>query len=88
MKVIELASCEVKKMGLVVTRVLKSFIFFSCSCLRNPASFLTKKDLFRSTQPDNMEDGLLASAVSVTSDSGTPLPNPVTGTGNSYEAVG
>lgn len=57
-------------------------------CLRNPASFLTKKDLFRSTQPDNMEDGLLASAVSVTSDNGTPLPNPVTGTGNSYEAVG
>ena len=47
------------------------------SCLRNPGSFLSKRDLFRSGQPDNMEKNLISPGVSISSESGSsPLPSP------------
>lgn len=57
-------------------------------CLRNPASFLSKKDLCRSTQKDNMADSLLTDPVSaVIESSGAPLPSP-TLTEDGYETMG
>ena len=47
------------------------------SCLRNRGSFLSKKDLFRSGQPDNMEKNLISPGVSISSESdSSPLPRP------------
>ncbi|KAL9982405.1 hypothetical protein ACROYT_G004442 [Oculina patagonica] len=56
-------------------------------CLRNPVSFMSKRDLVRSGPQDNMEDNLIATAAGMaTSDStSSPLPSPTADT--SYQAV-
>lgn len=47
------------------------------SCLRNPGSFLSKRDLFKSGQPDNMEKNLISPGVSISSEStSSPFPSP------------
>ena len=64
------------------------YFFLFISCLRNPASFLSKKDLCRSTQKDNMADSLLTDPVSaVIESSEAPLPSP-TLTEDGYESMG
>lgn len=46
-------------------------------CLRNPGSFLSKRDLFKSGQPDNMEKNLISPGVSISSEStSSPFPSP------------
>lgn len=56
-------------------------------CLKNPASFLSKRDLIKSSAKDDMADSLIiAGARSISSESeGSPLPIPTVGGG--YEAV-
>ncbi|KAL9982404.1 hypothetical protein ACROYT_G004441 [Oculina patagonica] len=55
-------------------------------CLRNPGSFMSKRDLVRSGPQDNMEDKLINSAAGVASDSSTsPLQSPTSD--KSYQAV-
>lgn len=56
------------------------------SCLKNPESFLSKRDLFKSGQPDNMEKNLIPPGVSVSSESNSsPFPSPTPD--ESYQAV-
>ena len=60
--------------------------FTLCSCLRNPGSFLSKRDLFRSDQPDNMEKNLISPGVSISDEScSSPVSSPTPD--DSYQPV-
>lgn len=60
-------------------------LLFTC-CLKNPASFLSKRDLIKSSEQDDMENSLISGARSISSESeGSPQPSPTVGRG--YEAV-